>query len=136
MSDTNVKAMAMDTGTACQEIGLALKYILASQYTARYQNIVKDVPPGLLLQGDNLTQEEWKKGSSVVATLHAYVDLCAEELQVANAGQIPEGVWQNWKEGILAGFRIPAVQTLWKEFFQRGPYEELRKFLNANGLGG
>jgi hypothetical protein len=110
------------------------KYRLTAECTAKYQQIVMRLPPGLLLQGDSLTKEEWGQGSTTVATLHAYVDLCAEELRLWRAGQIPAEIWQSWEEGICAGFRHPAVAALWENFFREGPYDELREFLKSKRL--
>jgi hypothetical protein len=110
------------------------KYRLASECTAKYQRIVSRLPADLLLHGQTLTFKDWEKESRTIATLHAYVDLCAEELALWNAGQIPEAVWKNWEQGICAGFQIPAVAQIWNNFFTRGPYEDLRGFLESKGL--
>jgi hypothetical protein len=75
--------------------------------------------------------EYWKGKESVASTIHAYIDLCAEELRVYKAGQIPDELWKNWEQGIQAGMRLPVIKTLFENFFTHGPYEELRKYLKA-----
>ena len=106
-----------------------LQFLLAAQYTRRYQEIVTRIPPEVLYHSGQIKEEYWKGKESVASTIHAYIDLCAEELRIYRAGQIPEEVWKNWEEGIQAGMRLPAVQSLWKSFFKHGPYEELRQYL-------
>lgn len=119
---------------ALSQVAETLKYLLASQCTAKYQRIVSQLPADLLLQGATLTFKDWENESRTIATLHAYVDLCAEEVALWKAGQIPEAVWKNWEQGICAGFQIPAVAKLWNNFFRRGPYDDLRAFLKSKDL--
>ncbi|MCG8406561.1 MAG: hypothetical protein MI923_15310 [Phycisphaerales bacterium] len=112
-----------------KEIAQTLKYRLAAEYTARYQKIVMALPPKILYHKEPLSNKEWQD-SQVTSVLHAYVDLCAEELRMHRSGQIPDDVWESWREGILAGFRLPAVRGLWEHYYQGGPYTDLRKFLD------
>lgn len=107
---------------------------MASQCTAKYQRIISQLPADLLLQGQTLKCDHWDEESRTIATLHAYLDLCAEELALWQAGQIPEPVWKNWEQGICAGFQIPAGTQIWNNFFKRGPYDDLRAFLESKGL--
>lgn len=110
------------------------KHRLAATCTAKYQQVVSRLPADLLLQGQTLTLKDWEKESRTIAMLHAYVDLCAEELALWKARQVPEVVWKNWEQGICAGFQIPAVAQIWTNFFKKGPYEDLRAFLKSKGL--
>ena len=105
---------------------LTQQYQLAAQYTKRYQDIIIRVP-AQTLSGQPSSPD-------IEGVLHAYVDLCAEELSLHESGQIPDPIWQNWKEGIIAGNRLPAVNVLWQHHFATGPYESLRKFLEKNGV--
>jgi hypothetical protein len=118
--------------TLLRELVEVERYRLAAECTGRYQQIVMRLDGDLLLQKKALDDKDW--ASETIATLHAYVDLCAEELRLWQARQIPEKVWRSWEEGICAGFRIPAVAQLWSNFFKDGPYDELRKYLQSQGL--
>lgn len=110
------------------------KFRIAATCTAKYQEIVSQLPADILLQGQMLTYKDWEKESRTIARLHAYIDLCAEELALWRAGQIPEVIWKNWEQGICAGFQIPAVVQLWTNYFKKGSYENLRAFLKSKGL--
>lgn len=115
-----------------QQLVEVSKYRLAAECTAKYQKIVTNLPPDILLKRRTIKTEDWEEQSRVIATLHAYVDLCAEELALWKAGQIPEGVWKSWEEGICAGFQIPGIVQVWE--ITRGPYDDLRAFLEGKGL--
>ena len=108
-----------------------LQYLLAARYTARYQDIVSRIPPDVLYQREKMSAKHWKSEPGLGSVIHAYIDLCAEELRLHRSKEIPDEVWQNWEQGIRAGMRLPAIAGMWEEFFKTGPYDELREFLSA-----
>jgi hypothetical protein len=112
------------------------RFHLAAQYTARYQQLLLSMSR-YIIDGDPTT-----KGSQGIqvtvdrekdlGVIHAYIDLCAEELAVHE--QVPAIVWANWQQGILEGFKKPAIQAVWCDIQNQGMYDDLRNFLEANGI--
>ena len=108
------------------------QYRLAAEYTARYQQIVMKLPPRLLFLEADVEFQDFLADDSVSSVIHAYIDLCAEQLQLYKCGVIPEEIWENWKEGILRGFRLPAVRSIWENYVDKGPFYQLANYLSEN----
>lgn len=112
------------------------RFHLAAQYTARYQQLLLSMSR-YIIDGDPTTKGS--KGIEVkvdrdkdLGVIHAYIDLCAEELAVHE--QVPAIVWANWQQGIVQGFRKPAIQEIWRDLQNESMYDDLRDFLEANGI--
>jgi hypothetical protein len=104
-----------------------LKYILSTQLTRRYQDIVTHIPGMILKNGPKTKDTE-------DGVLLAYIDLCNEELLLHKAGQIPGPVWDSWKSGILAGNSLLAIKKAWCKMAKSDHYRELADFLKENGV--
>lgn len=108
-----------------KELSMTAKYLLAAEYTKRYQEIITQIPSEILYGGPDVPEE-------IDGVLHAYIDLCAEEYAIRD--QVPAEVWDNWSEGIVNGFKKPAVQKVWNSFFKANAYEDLYNYLVAQGV--
>lgn len=104
-----------------------LKYILASQLTKRYQDIVVKLPGMILNDGHKVPPE-------LQGLLLGYIDLCNEEYLLYRCGQIPEPIWASWKSGILGGNSLAAVKTTWQKLAHSDHYKDLAGFLQQNGV--
>lgn len=105
-----------------------LSYLLCAEYTKRYQEILFKLPAAVFTRGATKDQGT-KPFTEIEGPLRAYIDLCAEELFVHDAGMIPENVWANWEAGIRAVFEIPAIKELWARVCDESRYGDLKTFL-------
>ncbi len=105
-----------------------LKYLLASQLTRRYQEIVLKMPE-IVLVGGGAKVADVQQG-----VLLGYIDLCNEELLLHKCGQIPDPIWESWKSGIIAGNSLVAIKQVWKDLKKSDHYSELATFLKDNGV--
>ena len=110
-----------------RQISETLQYMLAAKYTERYQSIVRKLPKSVFEGDENVTEE-------VHALLHSYIDLCAEEVMLHKQGQVPDAIWNTWREGIIAGNTLPAVMAVWKSSITSVHYNELSGFLTKNNV--
>lgn len=105
-----------------------LAYLLCAEYTKRYQDILFRLPSAVFQRGTTIEQGS-SRFSDMEGPLRAYIDLCAEELFVHEAGVIPENVWVNWAAGIRAMFNVPAIKGLWAKVCDELRYVDLKRFL-------
>lgn len=104
-----------------------LQYLLASQLTRRYQDIVVQLP-GMILSDGIKAPNEYQ------GVLLGYIDLCNEELLLHKCGQIPLKVWESWKSGIISGNSLAAVKRTWQKLATSDHYKDLAEFLKENGV--
>jgi hypothetical protein len=109
------------------EIHETLKFLLASQLTRRYQDIVVQLPGMILSDG-------LKANTDIQGLLLGYIDLCNEELLLYRAQQIPDVVWDSWKSGIIAGNSLVSVRKTWQKLAKSDHYRTLAEFLRENGV--
>ncbi len=109
------------------EIHETLKFLLASQLTRRYQEIVVQLPGMILSDG-------LKANKDIHGLLLGYIDLCNEELLLYRAHQIPEVIWNSWRSGIISGNSLVSVRRTWQKLAKSDHYKTLAEFLKENGV--
>jgi hypothetical protein len=109
------------SGIACTawEYRKQKRFHLYSEYTKRYQEIIRDFP-------ENVNEPEFdlyeKKGTEpgdarfekTMRAMRMYFDLCFEEWSRHRRNEIDADIWSTWKSGMETAFGKPAFQQAWK----------------------
>ena len=77
-----------------------------SEYTKRYQDIILAMP-------DNVFDGSGELNSITLKYTQLYFDLCNEEYYLHKEGQLPEGIWNNWKEGMKQTTKLVLFKKSW-----------------------
>ncbi len=85
-----------------------------SEYTARYLNIVRDLPSDLRTpRGGTLDDLPPDERGRVLNSVRAYLNLCSEEFYLHNRGVLDKETWKIWSIGIRDTLKLPWVMTSW-----------------------
>ena len=94
-----------------------LKADFFSEYTRRYQDIIRDMPEGLFMKESDLVVD-----AGVLKSIKMYLDLCSEEWYLHKAGQVKGVVWNSWWDGMRLQMQShSAYLTAWERF--KGDYD-------------
>lgn len=107
-------------------------YMLCAEYTRRFQTILAQLPWQVVFsnaRGDDIKNAGERE--RVGGLLHAYFDLCAEQLFLFEAGMIPAPVWAQWKLGMAGMFKLPAVGDAWSRVSEVVRYNDLKALLQS-----
>lgn len=83
-----------------------------AEYTRRYQELLVQVPPGVLSAEDR--PELLEEHADQLWLLQAYFDLCFEEHYLYSTGYIEEELWNVWQAGMRRAFARPVVHRGWR----------------------
>jgi len=94
-----------------------------SEYTARYSEVMEDVPfaardPHGPFDLDSLPIDQRER---VLGAVRKYANLCSEELFLYRRGRIDKETWNIWQTGIRDTMRTPCFGRGWE--LVRGEYE-------------
>ena len=137
-----IVASAVAAGAAVASVWLAFRAIklelrnfeqgqaeqMYIEYTRRYQDILKALPFGCF-DPDGLTKDSTLT-SEQRSTVHAYIDMCSEEVKLRLRGKIEAHVWKDWEDGIRLGVKSPLVQEIWLDAKWFQTYSVLSKFVD------
>lgn len=100
-----------------------------TEYTARYSEILAELPPesgfpDSLFELEGLEPEERAES---LRQLRRYFNLCSEELYLFTNKKIDEGTWKIWADGIKTAMTRPYFQGAWRHL--RHDYQYFPDFL-------
>jgi hypothetical protein len=87
-----------------------------SEYTRRYQEIVRDLPPESRDPDSDFSfdaLDATTKGRTLNA-VRGYLNLCSEEYYLYRRGRIDKETWAIWRDGIEEVFRLPWLRDTWE----------------------
>ena len=102
-----------------------------ADYTKRYQEIILNFPENI--NQDNFDYDDLPEEirSKTLRYMRAYFDLCSEEYYLHKSGNLENGIWNNWKEGIEYAFSKKAFQDAWEIIcLDTSYYSEFSKWVN------
>lgn len=83
------------------------KLQMFAEYTHRYQDIFSTMP------NEVYAGEIPMSDITALRYMRLYFDLCSEEYHLWRQGQIPEDVWELWKEGMQIATRKKHYRDAW-----------------------
>ena len=86
-----------------------------SDYTKRYSEIIDQLPneardPMAQKALSNYSSEDQEQ---IVRVMRNYLNMCSEELFLAQSGNLDEKVWEIWRTGIRATADLKIFQDVW-----------------------
>lgn len=85
-----------------------------SEYTRRYQELVKSFPSSVLRENFSLMDLSEEEREQVLRCMLMYFDLCYEEYFLHQANLIDPRLWKVWKDGIRTATSRPAFRQSWQ----------------------
>ena len=104
-----------------------------TQYTMRYSEVFDGLPlpirsPGLDKKL-NMMDEDLKR--DVLNVMRRYLNLCSEEMYLAENGYLEDGAWEIWQTGIRDSMRLPIFTEAWNALnSEYGFYPKFQDFIN------
>jgi len=94
-----------------------------SQYTARYSDVMEDLPFDARDPNGafDLTSQPPQDRERILGAVRKYANLCSEELYLHQRGRVDRETWAIWKTGIRDTMRTPCFRQGWEMI--RGEYE-------------
>lgn len=77
-----------------------------AEYTKRYHDIILHMP-------DEVFEGSAKAEGATLKYMQLYFDLCSEEYHLHEKGLVPDGVWNNWKEGMEITTHVELYKRSW-----------------------
>jgi hypothetical protein len=105
-----------------------------SDYTKRFQEIMSDLPlnardPSTAKALNDYSQEDRE---SILNVVRKYLNLCSEELYLADAKYIKGDAWSIWKNGIADMMRLPIFRDAWAQTRQEyNAYKDFQDFIDG-----
>jgi hypothetical protein len=98
--------------------------------TARYRDLVRELPIGAFLDGEMETDEL----RAALGVFYRYFDLCNEQAFLHEEGRVSHASWEQWRDGIESNMRRPAFRTAWLREIQPrigDNFDEFRRVLDS-----
>jgi hypothetical protein len=86
-----------------------------SEYTRRYQEIVRELPSESRDPDGtfNFEQLDAREKGTVLNAARGYLNLCSEEYYLFRRGRIDKETWLIWRDGIEEVLRLPWLRQTW-----------------------
>lgn len=108
-----------------------------TQYTTRYSEVFDGLPLAIrspsLDKKLNMMDEDLK--DDVLNVMRRYLNLCSEEMYLAEKGYLEDGAWEIWKTGIRDSMRLPIFAEAWNSLKTEYEfYPKFQLFINSLAL--
>jgi hypothetical protein len=101
-----------------------------SEYTSRYQELVKNFPSSIVRDDFILFDLPEDEQDKILRYMLLYFDLCYEEYFLYKTGLIEPRIWEVWKEGIKSTTSRPAFRQSWNYISNRRSIQQDTGFRN------
>lgn len=120
-------------GVTLHGIRAQLWLMTFSEYTRRYSDIVKSLPPDARRPGPavELGKLPVELRDGLLTAMRSYFNLCSEELFLHIQRRIDETTWKIWETGMRDTSTLPYFRAAWAEL--RGEYQfypEFQRFVD------